>query len=206
EKKLVQVNQFVMTEKMHDEFAASILDLVSASSPVGLESVRGKVMPGINREVFQSVIQKLVVASKVEVCGDKLVRPGALESDPGFAERDKLRIQIRDILSQETCLEIEEIARRAKVNAPLVRAALADMAKDKQAAIVAYDFAALIGSIDKCHQTAADLWQKKRDIAPGEFREALGVSRKYAMALLSYLDDQQITRRLPSGRVLLKGP
>ena len=205
-KKLVQVNEFVMTEKRHDEYAASILALVLTSAPVGLESVRGKAMPGINREVFQSVIQKLVVASKVEVRGDKLVRPGAVESDPGFAERDKLRMEIKDILSQETCLEIEEIARRTKVNAPLVRAALSDMAKEKKAAIVAYEFAALSGSIDKCHQAAADLWQKKRDIAPGEFREALGVSRKYAMALLSYLDDQQITRRLPSGRVLLKAP
>ncbi len=206
EKKLVQVNDFVMTGKRQDEFAASVLAIVSANSPVGLESVRGKVMPSINREVFQSVIQKLVALSKVEVRGDKLVRPGTAELDAGFVERDKLRMQIRDILSQETCLEIEEIARRVRVNAALVRTALTDMAKEKQAAIVAYEFASIASSIEKCHQTAAQLWKNRGDIAPGEFREALGVSRKYAMALLSYLDDQQITRRLPSGRVLLREP
>jgi selenocysteine-specific elongation factor len=52
----------------------------------------------------------------------------------------------------------------------------------------------------------ADLWNTRRNIAPTDFKERIGVTRKYAMALLQYFDDAKITRRLETGRVLLKGP
>ena len=38
--------------------------------------------------------------------------------------------------------------------------------------------------------------------APAELREALGVSRKYLIPLLEYLDASGFTRRTPEGRVL----
>ncbi|NIR36764.1 MAG: hypothetical protein GWN07_12445, partial [Actinobacteria bacterium] len=41
---------------------------------------------------------------------------------------------------------------------------------------------------------------------PSELREALGVSRKYLIPLLEYLDASGFTRRTPAGRVLREAP
>jgi selenocysteine-specific elongation factor len=52
----------------------------------------------------------------------------------------------------------------------------------------------------------AQIWQAKKEISPSEFRESLGTSRKYAMALLAYFDNKLITRRINNTRTLIKAP
>jgi selenocysteine-specific elongation factor len=110
------------------------------------------------------------------------------------------------VLEQETCLEIKEIA--ARLGRPLknVEAVLAALTKKDQAAVVSYEFASSRKALDKAHLALAKLWQTKREISPSDFKESLSVSRKYAMALLAYFDDRQITRRMGNSRVLLKAP
>ena len=80
------------------------------------------------------------------------------------------------------------------------------MAKESKAVVVNYDFASSAERVKMAHKTLADIWVRKKDISPSEFRETLNVSRKYAMALLAYFDDHAITRRLNNSRVLLKAP
>jgi selenocysteine-specific elongation factor len=63
-----------------------------------------------------------------------------------------------------------------------------------------------VAEINKAHLALAQIWQQKREISPSDFKEKLGVSRKYAMALLTYFDDHNITRRVANNRVLLKAP
>lgn len=47
-------------------------------------------------------------------------------------------------------------------------------------------------------------FEKNNSIQLGEFRDLLGTSRKYAMALLDYFDQQKITKRVQDIRVLIK--
>lgn len=56
--------------------------------------------------------------------------------------------------------------------------------------------------LEAAKQAIADLIKKNDGITAGEVRDALGVSRKYAIALLEYFDDQQFTRRAGEKRVL----
>jgi selenocysteine-specific elongation factor len=44
--------------------------------------------------------------------------------------------------------------------------------------------------------------KSKGEIAPGEVKDLLGVTRKFAIPLLEYFDSQGITRRLGDKRVL----
>jgi hypothetical protein len=46
----------------------------------------------------------------------------------------------------------------------------------------------------------------ERESTPSEFKERLKITRKYAMPLLSFFDDELVTRRVGEGRVLLKAP
>ena len=56
--------------------------------------------------------------------------------------------------------------------------------------------------LEAAKQIVSDLINKNNGITAGELRDALGVSRKYAIALLEYFDDQQFTRRVGEKRVL----
>jgi selenocysteine-specific elongation factor len=56
--------------------------------------------------------------------------------------------------------------------------------------------------LEAARQIVSDLIEKNNGITAGELRDALGVSRKYAIALLEYFDDQQFTRRVGEKRVL----
>jgi selenocysteine-specific elongation factor len=87
-----------------------------------------------------------------------------------------------------------------------VQVALQLLSKEGNASVVAHDFACTTESIDAAHKQLSKIFRQKKDIAPGDFREAVGTSRKYAMALLAYFDDRAITRRINNGRVLLKFP
>ncbi len=44
--------------------------------------------------------------------------------------------------------------------------------------------------------------EKNGSITLAQLRDAIGTSRKYAMALLSYMDEQKITRKVGEVRVL----
>ena len=44
-----------------------------------------------------------------------------------------------------------------------------------------------------------------RAVPPGEFREALGLSRKHLIPLLEYMDRAGVTRRTPEGRISNEG-
>jgi selenocysteine-specific elongation factor len=80
------------------------------------------------------------------------------------------------------------------------------LAQEKKAHIVNYDFAASEKSILVAHQALAKIWGAKREISPADFRDALATTRKYALALLAYFDDKAVTRRMQNSRVLLKSP
>lgn len=57
-------------------------------------------------------------------------------------------------------------------------------------------------AIDAAHEFLQKFAAQKKEISVSEFREGLGTSRKYAMALLSYFDQKGITERVGDGRVI----
>lgn len=59
--------------------------------------------------------------------------------------------------------------------------------------------------LETAKQTVADLIAKHNGISAAELRDALNVSRKYAIAILEYLDDIQFTKRVGEKRVLKQG-
>jgi selenocysteine-specific elongation factor len=170
-----------------------------------LENLKVKVMPVAERSAFQALVQELEESGAVVRQADKLTLKGkdVVASSPA---QDALCNEIERILSEHLCLEIEEIAKQSRRSSKEVKAALEQMVRSSRAALVDYEFAASSQTILKAHRVIAKLWQEKKQISPSEFKEGLGTTRKYAMALLAYFDDRKITRRLAEGRALLVLP
>jgi selenocysteine-specific elongation factor len=165
------------------------------------EELQG-LQPNMNRQFFAAFLEQLGANGKIARSTDKYHAPGKpqQQQDEGSA------IKLLNELKPHICIEIEELANTSGLPAQKIRSLLKALAQSGEAFVINYDFAAPADQVQNAHRILGQLWTEKREIAPGEFRARLGTSRKYAMALLAHFDDQQITRRMATGRILLKPP
>jgi selenocysteine-specific elongation factor len=56
--------------------------------------------------------------------------------------------------------------------------------------------------LDKVRKAATEQAKANGSITAAELRDALGVTRKYSVAILEYLDDMLVTKRLGDKHVL----
>jgi len=172
-------------------------------------------MPGISREelreslrvlpeVFEGVLGLLVQAKKLELAGDLVRLPGR-----GVVMKDE---------EAESKMIIEQAFSSAGLQVPALYSVLGGLKVDKARAqkivtLLLRDKVLIKISEELVfHQSAlANLRaqlaaQKAKGVAKidiGKFKELTGVSRKYAIPLLEYLDRERVTRRVGDERVIL---
>jgi selenocysteine-specific elongation factor len=217
EKKLVRLGELIMDPRTRSELSSKLKDAISKAfeqakqsgkepESVPLEVVRTLLSPKLDRAGYGALVDEEAFAGKIERKADQLSLPGAGAPKGADAAATALQTQISAVLSEHLCLEITEVAKACGIDANKAKNTMQTMAKAGQLHIVAYDFAISPENLRKAHQALADIWQVKKNISPGDFRDGLSTTRKYAMALLQHFDDNKITRRLNEGRVLLRGP
>jgi len=171
---------------------------------VNLETVRRLAAPHLDRRVMQDIIKELDHAGLLVRKDDKLFGPGSVSAPS--SELDPYTASIKKLLDQVLCLELTELAKQSNSDPKKVKLAVDKLAKSGLAQIINYDFASSSKAVEQAHFKLLKIWQEKKDISPADFRDELATTRKYALALLAYFDDHQITRRTASGRALLKQP
>lgn len=169
------------------------------------EALRNKVLAGLDRTAFQELVKEALEQKLVIRQSDKLL-PAKEELLQAPSEVVTLAQKLHQILEEHICLEVEELAKQTSSDKRKVLTALQHLSQQGKATVVAHDYASTMDSINSAHKQLSKIFRQKKDIAPGDFRESVGTSRKYAMALLAYFDDRAITRRMQNARVLLKYP
>jgi selenocysteine-specific elongation factor len=170
---------------------------------VNIETIRRMTAANLDRQIMQELLKELATAGLLVRKEDRLFGPsGAIEAPT----LDPYTASILKLLDQVVCLEITELAKQSKSEPKQVKAAIERLAKVKMAQVIDNDFASSKKWIDFSHSKLLKIWQEKKDISPADFRDELSTTRKYALALLAYFDDHQITRRTTNGRALLKQP
>ena len=165
------------------------------------EELRDRV--GLGPEVFSSVLANATAEKKVEVTGELARLPGR-----GVVMKDE---------ESESKKTIEQAFLSAGLKVPSLKEVLAGLKVDKVRAqkivtLLLRDKVLVKVSEELVfHQSAlADLRQKvtalksttpKIDVS--RFKGMTGVSRKYAIPLLEYLDRERVTRRVGDERVIL---
>ncbi len=61
------------------------------------------------------------------------------------------------------------------------------------------------GAENQLKSVLSNLFERKDEITVAEYRDALGISRKYALAYLDYFDKIKVTRRVGDTRILIRG-
>jgi selenocysteine-specific elongation factor len=154
-------------------------------------------------EVFQGMLEKLTAEKKLEVTGETVHLAGR-----GVVMKDD---------EAESKNMIEQAFASAGLKVPALKEVLAGLKVDKLRAqkivtLLLRDKVLIKMSDDLVfHQKAlAGLRQKITALKPttpkidvARFKEMTGVSRKYAIPLLEYLDRERVTRRVGDERVIL---
>jgi selenocysteine-specific elongation factor len=159
-------------------------------------------------EIFQSVISYLAANKAIEVAGDLIRLPGR-----GVVMKDE---------EAESKKTIEQAFASAGLQVPALPTVLAGLKVDKSRAqkivtLLLRDKVLVKVSEDLVfHQTALTnlrgqmaAYKAKTatgsvaKIDVGKFKEMTGVSRKYAIPLLEYLDRERVTKRVGDQRVIL---
>jgi selenocysteine-specific elongation factor len=205
---LVDCNQVLVAPAAFAEAKADVLQALKKfhdANPLvagmSKEELRDRV--NLGPEVFYSVLEKLAEEKKLEIAGELVHLPGR-----GVVMKDE---------EAESKKIIEQAFASAGLKVPSLKEVLAGLKVDKIRAqkivtLLLRD-KVLIKISDELvfHQiTLMDLRRKiaalktsapRIDVA--RFKEMTGVSRKYAIPLLEYLDRERVTRRVGDVRVIL---
>ena len=171
-------------------------------------------LPGINKEelrasrwghaeLFDGVIAALLREKKLEADGDLLRLPGR-----GVVLRDE---------EAESKSQIEQAFAKAGLQVPALKEVLASLPVDKVRAqkivtLLLRDRVLVKLSDDLVfHRDALEALRrqialqkaKTPKLNVGNFKDLFGVTRKYAIPLLEYLDRERVTRRVGDERVIL---
>ncbi len=168
---------------------------------ISKEELRAQVE--ITPQVFETVAALLARDKKLEVLGDLVRLPGH-----GVVMKDE---------EAESKKQIEEAFSSAGLKVPALKEVLAGLKVDR---IRAQKIVTLLlrdrvlikvsdelvfhrSALDELRRQMAAYKTKSRKIDVANFKELTGISRKYAIPLLEYLDRERVTRRVADAREIL---
>ena len=205
---LVPCNQVLVAAAAFGEAKADVFQAVKKfhdANPLvaGISKEELRDRANLSPEVFYSVLEKLTEEEKLEIAGELIHLPGR-----GVVMKDE---------EAESKKIIEQAFASAGLKVPSLKEVLASLKVDKIRAqkivtlLLREKVLIKISEELVFHQRALmDLRHKiaaLKNTAPrmdvARFKDMTGVSRKYAIPLLEYLDRERVTRRVGDERVIL---
>ena len=208
QKQIIQAGEFLLAtaaaQKTREKLAAT-LDAFHKANPlvagISKEELREKL--GLHQTVLESLLGRLVRDKKVEVSGEQVRLAGR-----GVELKDE------EVKAKE---QIERAFAQAGLKVPLMKEVLHKLAVDKARAQklvtlllrdrvlvkLSDDLVFHHTALDGLRQLMATQKSKTPKIDVPTFKDLIGVTRKYAIPLLEYLDQQRVTRRVGDERIIV---
>jgi selenocysteine-specific elongation factor len=208
QKQIIQVGEFLLAnealEKTRENLIATLEAFHKANPLVGgisKEELREKL--GLHQTVMEAMLAQLARDKKAEVSGEqvRLAGRGVELKDEEAKAKEQIEKAFADAglkvpLMKEVLDKLPVDKARAQ---KLVTLLLRDRVLIKLADDLVFHQTALHG----LRQLMATQKAKTPRIDVATFKDMLGVTRKYAIPLLEYLDQQRVTRRLGDERIIL---
>lgn len=168
------------------------------------ESLRASVGKRVRAETFRAALEELSIRNKVVLQGELVKNPGA-----------EVTMTLEEASAKE---QIEQAFARAGLSVPSVKEVLAQLAIESRRAetilqillrekVLVRVSPELIYHREALERLPGLLQNYKKTrgerIGVPAFKEVTGITRKYAIPLLEYLDRQRVTRRTGDERVIL---
>ncbi len=165
------------------------------------EELRDRV--NLGPEVFYSVLERLVEEEKIEVAGELVHLPGR-----GVVMKDE-EAESKKIIEQAFASaglkvpSLKEVLAGLKVDKIRAQKIVTLLLRDKILIKISDELVFHQSALTDLRHKIATLKNTEPKIDVARFKEMTGVSRKYAIPLLEYLDRERVTRRVADERVIL---
>jgi selenocysteine-specific elongation factor len=171
-----------------------------------MEELRGKLPYGLPPKIFRVIID-LLVSEKAAAKEGNLLRLPTHQIQLGGAEQSLME-KIKKILGEQPMSppDLKEIEKQLGVTRNRLNEVIRLLERDGTVARVATDLYFLSSCVDKVRGVLYRFLTEKGEITAAAFRDLLGSSRKYTIALLEYFDREGMTIRVGDIRRLKSNP
>src|SRR5213594_134518 len=170
---------------------------------IGREELKARWFSDASNLLFQAVLDKLATDKKILLEQDLIRLFGRKVTLK--AEEEKMRDQLTErfrLLGLEVPAP-DDLISNLKLDRNTARKIIQLMLKENTLVKINEEMLIHRTTVDKLIADVKALKSKSAKIGVGEFKDLTGVSRKFAIPLLEYLDRQRVTRRVGDERVIL---
>ena len=157
----------------------------------------------LSAEVFTAVLEKLVQQKKLEVSGDLVRLPGRSVVMKDEEAESKKTIEDAFFTAGLRVPALQEVLTALKIDKTRAQKIVTLLLRDRVLIKISDDLVFHRTALEQlCAQVTAHK-AKSSLIDVAAFKEMTGVSRKYAIPLLEYLDRERVTKRIGDSRRIL---
>ena len=158
---------------------------------------------GMAPELFDAAVTELVMAKKVETTGDLLRLPGQGVVMKDEEAESKKKIEDAFATAGLKVPALNEVLAGLKIDKARAQKIVTLLLRDKSLIKVSDDLVFHRSALDQLRGQIAAHKSRASTIDVAAFKNMTGVSRKYAIPLLEYLDRERVTRRIGDSRQIL---
>jgi selenocysteine-specific elongation factor len=208
QKQILQAGELLITISAFSkarEQALAVLDAFHKANPlvagISKEELREKL--GLHPEIMEALLAQLLRDKKAEVSGEqvRLAGRGVELKD----EEAKAKTEIEKAFSSAGLKVpyMNEVLSRLPVDKVRAQKLVTLLLRDRVLVKLADDLVFHQTALQGLRQVMAEYKAKSPKIDVARFKDLIGVSRKYAIPLLEYLDRERVTRRVGDERIIL---
>jgi selenocysteine-specific elongation factor len=168
---------------------------------ISKEALRGQI--DASPEIFEAVAAMLVREKKLEVVGDVVRLPGHGVVMKDDEAESKKKIEDAFALSGLRVPALNEVVAGLKVDKTRAQKIVTLLLRDKVLIKISDELVFHRSALEQLRRELAAYKSKSSKIDVASFKELTGVTRKYAIPLLEYLDRERVTRRVGDAREIL---
>jgi selenocysteine-specific elongation factor len=154
-------------------------------------------------EVFAEALAALVREKKVEAAGDVVRLPGRGVAMKDEEAESKAKIEAAFASAGLKVPALSEVIAGLKVDKARAQKIVTLLLRDKVLVKISDELVFHRSALEELRRQLAAQKAKASRIDVAKFKELTGVSRKYAIPLLEYLDRERVTRRVGDAREIL---
>jgi selenocysteine-specific elongation factor len=208
QKQIIQMGEFLLSsesvQKIRDKLIAALEAFHKANPLVGgisKEELREKL--GLHQIVMENLLAQLAKDKKAETAGEqvRLVGRGVELKDDEAKAKSQIEKAFADAGLKVPLMK--EVLDKLPVDKARAQKLVTLLLRDRVLVKLADDLVFHQTALEGLRQLMATQKAKTPKIDVATFKDLLGVTRKYAIPLLEYLDQQRITRRVGDERVII---
>jgi selenocysteine-specific elongation factor len=168
---------------------------------ISKEEIRERL--GVPATVFTAALGELVQSQQVDITGEQVRRAGRAVVFKEEEAESKREIERAFGSAGLKVPALKEVLAGLKVDRARAQKIVTLLLRDRVLIKVSDELVFHRDALDELRQRMTAHKAKSAKIGVAEFKELTGVSRKYAIPLLEYLDRERVTRRAGDERIIL---